>query len=62
MLIEYHATPRQDDLLERIFEKIHISEWFNPSENYYVIETDDDEVIEILASMNIRYSITKNTQ
>lgn len=60
MLIEYRATPRQDGLLEKAFAPYFIMEWFNPSEDYYVLETEDPRVVQTLNLMNIVYQITES--
>lgn len=53
MLIEYYATEAEDRKLEQVLENFDIKEWFNPENDYYVLETDDPRVLTIMRVMNI---------
>ena len=53
MLLEYCASDTQDRLIERALKNIVIDEWFNPSDDYYVLETQDDRAVTILALLGI---------
>lgn len=59
MLIEYTATAEQDRRIESALKCCHISNWFNPEDDYYVMETDDPRVPTILALMGIDCLIAK---
>lgn len=59
MLIEYTATDEEDDRLERALKRIHIKEWFNPEDGYYILETDDERVPTIMMLFNIDFVISK---
>jgi hypothetical protein len=58
MIIAYTATDAEDTRLERAFEHLHISNWFNPEENYYVLETEDSRVTTILAIFGIDFVVS----
>lgn len=58
MLIEYTATDAEDRIIERALSYYHISNWFNPEEDYYVLETEDDRVVTTLALLNIDFVIS----
>ena len=53
MLIEYYATPQEDQTLEAALEHFDIDEWFNPEEGYYVLETHDPRVLTVMYLLNI---------
>ena len=53
MIVEYYATDHQDQQLELALEKYHIINWFNPEDDYYVLETDDDRVITTMTLLGI---------
>lgn len=58
MLIEYYATDYEDIQIDRVLKPYAITNWFNPEENYYVLETEDDRVITALALLGIELYIT----
>ena len=53
MLIEYYATDYEDTQIEKALEKFKILEWFNPEDGYYVLETNDERVVTVLALLGI---------
>lgn len=53
MIIEYYATDHQDLQIEQALTNLVIKEWFNPEDYYYVLETDDDQVITILKLLGV---------
>lgn len=59
MLIEYYATEREDRQIELNLKTLHIENWFNPEDQYYVIDTQDTRVITILCLMGIECWVTE---
>lgn len=57
MIIEYFADPEDDRHLEKVLTHYKITNWFNPDEGYYVIETDDDRVVTVLHLLGLELSI-----
>jgi hypothetical protein len=62
MLLEYYATDSEDLEIERILKNKNIIEWFNPEEDYYVMETDDETVVTILCLLGIEVFIHPDLQ
>jgi hypothetical protein len=58
MLIEYYATDYEDTQIEKALEKFEILEWFNPEDEYYVLETNDERVVTVLSLLGIELWIT----
>ena len=58
MLIEYYANDIEDQMIEKQMQKYHIDNWFNPEDNYYVIETQDDKILTILAILGIEVYVS----
>jgi hypothetical protein len=59
MLIEYYATDLEDRQLEKALDKFDILEWFNPEDGYFVLETNDQRVVTIMALFNLELYITE---
>jgi hypothetical protein len=55
MIIEYYATDEQDAVLERWLKGYKILEWFNPEDDYYVLETEEEAVITVLGIVGIEF-------
>ena len=55
MLIEYYANEWQDRKITHALEHFHIDEWFNPEEDYYVLETQDPRVATVFALFGIEW-------
>jgi hypothetical protein len=58
MLIEYYASDYEDTQIEKALEKFEILEWFNPEDEYYVLETNDERVVTVLSLLGIELWIT----
>lgn len=58
MLIEYYATDYEDTQIEKALAKFEILEWFNPEDEYYVLETNDDRVVTVLHLLGIELWIS----
>lgn len=58
MLIEYCATDKEDQTITNALKKYTIKEWFNPEDLYYILETEDTEVITVMALLGIELHIT----
>lgn len=62
MLIEYYATDREDDEIEKRLQHFHIKEWFNPEDGYFVLDTDDPRVATVFALLGIEWYEVVNTE
>ena len=60
MLIEYYATPEEDDKLFEWIDKLNIkyTEAFNPEDYYYVIECDDDRIVTVMTLLDMEIYIS----
>jgi len=59
MIIEYCATDEQDGQIEVLLKGYEILEWFNPEDEYYVLETLDVRVLTILCLFDIEIYVVK---
>jgi len=59
MIIEYCATDEQDGQIEVLLKGYEILEWFNPEDEYYVLETLDARVLTILCLFDIEIYVVK---
>ncbi len=59
MIIEYCATDEQDGQIEVLLKGYEILEWFNPEDEYYVLETLDVRVLTILCLFDIDIYVVK---
>jgi hypothetical protein len=58
MLIEYYATDAEDTRLEKMLSKYKIDEWFNPEDDYYILETQDPQVVTIMSLLGIELYVS----
>ena len=59
MIIEYCAADEQDGQIEVLLKGYEILEWFNPEDEYYVLETLDARVLTILCLFDIEMYVVK---
>jgi hypothetical protein len=57
MLVEYFATDDQDRQLDVLLKGYVIEEWFNPQDQYYVLESMDARVLTILCLFDIEIRV-----
>lgn len=62
MILEYCASDCEDLKIERAFEHVHVINWFNPEDNFYVLETNDDRAVTILHLLGIEVFIHPENQ
>jgi hypothetical protein len=62
MLIEYYATEAEDRQLEQMIKSDAILEWFNPECGYYILETDDPQVLTIMHLMGLEVYVSARAE
>ncbi len=60
MIVEYYATEEQDEQMSVLLKGYDIIEWFNPEDDYYVLETHDARVLTIMCLFDIEIYICKD--
>jgi hypothetical protein len=56
-IITYWANTVQDANIERMTK--HTGQWFNPEEDYYVMEDPSNETLTVLSLLGIEFDIIK---
>lgn len=62
MLIQYYASDAEDKRIESLLENYEIKEWFNPEENFYVMDTDDERIPTMLCLLDIEVYLVDTKQ
>lgn len=59
MIIEYVATNQEDDCLFEWMERMNVkwTEAFNPEDNYFILETEDERVPTIMLFLGMEVYI-----
>lgn len=56
-IITYYATPSQDKLIEQLTD--HRGEWFNPSDDFYIMTEPDEHTITVMCELGIDFEVVK---